>query len=333
MCRISGIWDFNFRGDYDIEKTSISMRDSLAYAGPDDAGVYTERERGLSMAHRRLSIIDLSSLGHQPMSNEKEDLWISYNGEVYNFQEIKKELIGKGCHFKSNTDTEVVLKAYQYWGFEAVHKFRGMFAFAVWDKKNENLILCRDRAGVKPLYWYYHEGLFMFASELKAFHQHPRFHKELDKRALSSFLTFGNVPHCYSIFKYTYKLEPGSYLVIDRNQQIEKFKYWDIKDYYLKGEILKRDGYWAKKSEEDVTGELESVLKDSFRLRMIADVPVGVFLSGGIDSTLVTALLSKEGYKLKTFSIGFLESEYNEAQYAAGRQVFCDRTHRTLLYS
>lgn len=316
MCRIAGFWDFNYKGEYDIEKIIILMRDTLEYGGPDDAGVYIQKDSGLALGNRRLSILDLSSLGKQPMSDEKGDLWITYNGEVYNFQDIRNELLDKGYGFKSNTDTEVVLKAYKQWGLSAIDKFRGMFAFCIWDNKNEKIVLCRDRVGVKPLYWYYKDGLFMFASELKAFHKHPKFHKEIDKRALSTFLTLGYIPSPHSIFNHTHKLEPGHFLIIDKNINIKKIKYWDVGDYYLQGDKLKNNGFWSKKSEIEIIEEFEQILKESFKLRMIADVPVGIFLSGGTDSSIVTALLAKQGFKLKTFTIGFYESSYNEAEYA-----------------
>jgi asparagine synthase (glutamine-hydrolysing) len=169
MCRIVGFIDFNFNNSYSLEETITLMRDTLIHGGPDDAGIFIDKDFPVALGHRRLFILDLSSLGHQPM--EFENLVITYNGEVYNFKEIRKELEKEGYKFISNSDTEVILKAFHRWGFSAVYKFRGMFAFALWDKKDKKLILCRDRIGVKPLYYYYKNGLFMFASELKAFHK------------------------------------------------------------------------------------------------------------------------------------------------------------------
>ncbi len=315
MCRIAGFIDFNYKNDYELQGTITSMRDVLSYGGPDGAGFYIEKEKGLALGHRRLSILDLSELGHQPMSNEDGSLWITYNGEVYNFKEIREELEKLGYKFKSNTDTEVVLKAFEHWGIQAVHKFRGMWAFALWDKEKEKLILCRDRVGVKPLYWYYHNNLFLFASELKAFHKHPKFRKELDRKALSLYLQYGYIGAPHSIFKYTYKLEPGYYLEIDREGYISTHSYWKIEDHYLNGrhEDNGRQSY----SEDEITRELEGILRDSFKLRMVSDVPVGIFLSGGIDSSLLTALLQKDSTRpLKTFTIGFFEKDFNEAVWA-----------------
>jgi len=241
-------------------------------------------------------------------------LVITYNGEVYNFKEIRKELESLGYTFKSHTDTEVVLKAFHKWGINAVHKFRGMFAFAIWDKRNKKLTLVRDRIGVKPLYWYFKDGLFMFSSELKALHKHPKFKKQLNLKGLTLYLQYGYITAPYTIFENTYKLLPGHYLEIDLKGNIKIEPYWEIEDFFLKG--IEEKEKWLKRSEEELTEELEELLTESFKLRMVADVPVGMFLSGGIDSSLVCALLTKEGYKLKTFTIGFYEKEYNEAYYA-----------------
>jgi len=312
MCRITGFLDLTFKGNYNLTQTIISMRDTLIHGGPDDGGVYIEPIYGLTLAHRRLSILDLSPSGHQPM--EFDNLVITYNGEVYNFKEIRKELEGLGYTFKSNTDSEVVLKAFHKWGIDAIHKFRGMFAFAVWDKKSKKLILVRDRIGVKPLYWYFKDGLFMFSSELKAFHKHPKFIKKLNLEALSLYLQYGYITAPYTIFENTYKLLPGHYLEIDLKGNIKIEPYWEIENFLIKG--IEEKEKWLKRSEEELTEELEELLTESFKLRMVADVPVGMFLSGGIDSSLVAALLTKEGYDIKTFTIGFTEKEYNEARYA-----------------
>ncbi len=313
MCRITGFWDLTFKSDYSAEKVITEMRDTLISGGPDDAGSYLDTKNTVSFGHRRLSILDLSSLGHQPM--EFENFVITYNGEIYNFRELRKELEKEGYTFISNSDTEVVLKFFHRWRFGAVHKFRGMWAFALWDKVKEELILCRDRVGVKPLYWYYKDGLFMFSSELKALHKHPKFYKELDKEALSLYLQYGYITFPYSIFKFTYKLEPGHFLKIDKQGNIEKIRYWNVEDYFIRGAQEKYE--WLNRNEEEIASELEKILTDSFRLRLVSDVPVGVFLSGGIDSSLVTALLQKEISKpLKTFTIGFYEEGYNEAEWA-----------------
>jgi len=326
MCRIAGFLDLTFKGDYSLTQIATSMRDTLIHGGPDDGGIYIESKSGLALAHRRLSILDLSPLGHQPM--EFDNLVITYNGEVYNFKEIRKELENLGYSFKSHTDTEVVLKAFHKWGIDAVHKFRGMFAFAIWNKKEKKLTLVRDRIGVKPLYWYFKDGLFMFSSELKAFHKHPKFEKQLNLKALTLYLQYGYITAPYTIFENTYKLLPGHYLEIDLEGNIKIEPYWEIEKFFLKG--IEEKEKWLKRGEEELIEELEELLTDSFKLRMVADVPVGMFLSGGIDSSLVCALLTKEGYKLKTFTIGFYESEYDESRYAKRVAEYLGTEHTEL---
>ena len=308
MCGITGVWEFKNKST--VSQPMIkSMADTLYHRGPDDSGVYVDEKNNIGFGHRRLSILDLTSQGHQPMLNGDESLCITYNGEVYNFIEIKRELMDKGYEFKSNSDTEVILKAYQEWGIESINKYRGMFAFAIWDKNNEKLTLVRDRAGVKPLYYYYDGDRFLFSSELKAFYKYPEFKKEINFDALALFLQFGYILAPYAIFKNTYKLKPGYYLEVDREGNLKETKYWDIIDYYLKGS--------NKKSEDEIERELEQILIESFKYRMVSDVPVGVFLSGGIDSSLVTAILqSQSKTPIKTFTIGFNEKGYNEAHYA-----------------
>jgi len=326
MCRIVGFLDFNYKGDYDLNSVIESMRDTLTHGGPDDAGIYIDSSSPLSFGNRRLSILDLSHLGHQPM--EFDNLVITYNGEVYNFRDIRKELEAYGYSFMSNSDTEVILKAFHRWSFDAVHKLRGMFAFAIWDKKEKRLILCRDRMGVKPLYYYYKDGLFIFASELKAFHKHPKFTKDLEEKALFLFLKYGYIPSPYSIFKNTYKLEPGHFLILEKDGSLKKEAYWKVEEFFIEGQEEKEK--WLKRSEEELAEELEVILTESFKLRLVSDVPVGMFLSGGIDSSTVSALLSKEGIKLKTFTIGFYEKEYNEAPFAKRVAEYLGTDHTEL---
>jgi len=304
MCGIVGIWDFKNK----IEPRILErMRDTLKHRGPDDAGIFVHPEENMGLAHRRLSIIDLTTAGHQPM--EIEGNVIVYNGEVYNFKEIKKNLEKKHKFF-SNSDTEVVLRSYLEWGIEALKQFRGMFAFGIWDEKKKRLILARDRIGVKPLYYYFDDKLFIFASEIKSIISHPYVKKVLNPKALNLFLQFGYIPAPYSIFKNIWKLEPGHYLVLNKEKRLKKIKYWDVSDYFLKQKDF-------QKEESQVLEELEKILTESFELRMIADVEVGHFLSGGIDSSTVAAVLVKKlGFKLKTFTIGFHEKRYNEAIFA-----------------
>ena len=307
MCGIVGFVDFNRKLDLTILK---KMTDKLYHRGPDDGGYsfYFSDKYNIGLGHRRLAIIDLSQHGHQPM--KFDNLEIVYNGEIYNFREIRTELENYGYSFFSNSDTEVVLKAIHRWGMDAVHKFNGMFAIAVYDKQNDKLILIRDRAGVKPLYYYYKDGLFMFASELKAFHQNPYFKKELDINAIVLFLQYGYILEPYSIFRYAKKLRAGHYLELDINsQRLKEAKYWDVVKFYSKPKL--------NITEKEAIEEVERILRSAFEYRMVADVDVGLFLSGGYDSSCVAAILqSNMSRKLKTFTIGFKEKSYDEAPYA-----------------
>lgn len=329
MCRIAGFWDFGFKGEYDLVKVIVAMRDTLCHGGPDDAGDYIDRDMHLALGHRRLSVIDLSAAGHQPMRDETDKINITYNGEVYNFMEIKEELIKEGFNFISGSDTEVILNAYRRWGIDCVKRFRGMWAFAIWDSNRRELILCRDRFGVKPLYWYYKDGLFIFASELKSMHRHPGFSRELDEEGLSLYLKYGYINSPYSIFKNTHKLEPGKILIVDVNGKIREYRYWDAQETFLEAQEKK-----IEKNEIALIEECERVLAESFKLRMVADVPVGVFLSGGIDSSLVAALLQKKnGNHIKTFTIGFKEPEFNEAEWAKKAAAILGTEHHELYCS
>jgi len=289
------------------------MNDSLQHGGPDDGGVFVDDKNVLALGNRRLSILDLSSLGHQPMLTEDHNLAIVFNGEIYNFNDIKNELMNLGEKFLSHSDTEVILKAYKIWGNASLEKFRGMFAIAIWDKNQEELTLVRDRMGVKPLYYYMHDGLFMFASETRAFLQHPKFKKEISEEGLVSFLRFGYIPYPFSIWKHVHKVAPGCILKIDAHQKISTSTYWDIEQNYAKQ--LSHDFHTV--TIDEASDQLEKILKESFALRMVSDVPVGVFLSGGIDSSIVAAILQKNSpVPLRTFTVGFDDREYNEAAYA-----------------
>ncbi|RLA74315.1 MAG: asparagine synthase (glutamine-hydrolyzing) [Epsilonproteobacteria bacterium] len=318
MCGIAGFCDFNKKSN---RQTLIDMTDVLHHRGPDDSGYsfYKNDYAYIGLGHRRLSILDLSKHGHQPMVFE--NLEIVYNGEVYNFKEIREELLKLSYTFESDSDTEVILKAYHKWGIKAVDKFNGMFAITIYDKVSQKMIFIRDRAGVKPFYYYSHDGLFMFSSELKSFHKNQAFKKEIDLNGLGLFLQLGYIPQPHSIFEDTYKLKAGYYLEVDlKTQKIDEIKYWDVIDFY---NMPKLDI-----SESEAILETEKILKSAFEYRMVSDVPVGVFLSGGYDSSVVTALLQSERtQKLKTFTIGFYEEKYNEAHHAKKVADHLDTEH------
>jgi asparagine synthase (glutamine-hydrolysing) len=309
MCGIAGFIDFNKTSNQEV---LTKMTDTLEHRGPDDKGyhVWNTENAVIGFGHRRLSIIDLSPLGHQPMFSKNGRWSIIFNGEVYNYKEIQTELISLGYQFASNSDTEVIMNALDCWGEQAVHKFIGMFAFVLYDLHHQQIHVYRDRAGVKPVYYYWKNNVFLFASELKAFHQHPHFQKEIDMNAVALYFAYTYIPAPHTIFKDTYKLMPGHFMVIDlKTQKITTKKYWDVYDAYAKPAL--------KISKEEAKEETKKLLKSACEYRMVADVPVGVFLSGGYDSSIVTALLQQDRTdKIKTFTIGYEDEHLNEAHYA-----------------
>lgn len=310
MCGVAGFVDFTCGSGSDI---LTSMIRTLNYRGPDDEGIFHEELEGfqIGLGHKRLSILDLSPLGHQPMLFQ--NLVIVYNGEVYNFKEIRQELERSGYDFQSQSDTEVILKAYHCWGDKMVSKLNGMFAIVIYDEVKQELSLFRDRAGIKPLYWFFKDGLFLFGSELKSLCAHPRFEKNLNYQALSLFLQFGYIPQPLSIYQNAHKLSSGHFLKLDlKSTSILKETYWEVFSSYVSEKTTMK--------EAEILEDLDALLSSACNYRMVSDLPVGVFLSGGYDSSLVTAMVQKESsQKIKTFTIGFEEEKFNEAIYA--RQV------------
>ncbi len=293
------------------------MAAKLQHRGPDDCGVWADAGAGFAVGFRRLSVIDLSAAGHQPMVSSSGRFVIAYNGEVYNHPELRATLESdQGVRFRGHSDTEVILAAVEEWGLErALDRFVGMFAFALWDSQSRRLILARDRLGVKPLYYGTCGRSFLFGSELKALRVHPAFDSEVDRDALLEYVRYGYVPAPQSIYCGIRKLPAGSVLEISIDSGLagEPRAYWRAEDVAVAGvqtQIV---------DAESATGELEAALHESVRLRMVADVPLGVFLSGGIDSSLVTALMCEQSSNaVKTFSIGFREKAYDEAAWALG---------------
>jgi asparagine synthase (glutamine-hydrolysing) len=317
MCGICGKISF---GNQPIEESLVrNMCRSFSYRGPDDEGVYIntvgKKDKGLhiGLGHQRLSIIDLSQAGHQPMANEDKTIWITYNGEIYNFKELRRSLLKKGHTFRSNTDTEVVLHLYEEEGLQAVKRLNGMFAFALWDENKGRLWVCRDRIGIKPLLYQWNGKDFVFASEIKALLCDPSIPKEIDYDALQLYLTFNYIPAPYTIFKGIRKLEPGNYLVVI-NGKIEEERYWDPPQS-IDPDIVALD---FSKQEKFFKEKLYEVLSESVKARMIADVPLGAFLSGGIDSSIIVALMAKHSSQpIQTFSIGFEGAQlFDETTYA-----------------
>jgi len=282
----------------------------LSHRGPDDSGVFFDPGKGVGLGHRRLSIIDLSREAHQPMASDDEKVVLVYNGEIYNFKEIRTTLQCHGHQFRTQSDTEVVLKSYLQWGTDALKRFVGMFAFAIWDKSNERLFLARDRLGIKPLFFYWRNGLFLFASELKAIMVLPGFERDVDTDAIPLFLHYQYVPAPKTIFRNTFKLLPGHCAIYEKGTFSVR-SYWD----FSRINPYVRD---AAQSEVEALNTLESLLKVSVSNRLLSDVPLGALLSVGIDSSLVVALMQEvSASPVRTFSIGFEEKGYDEAPWAA----------------
>ncbi len=315
MCGITGKIYFK-NNSQRVSKNDISrMNKAIAHRGPDDSGVYITSNDKLGLGQQRLSIIDLSPLGHQPMHYEHNNkkYTIVFNGEVYNFQEEREQLQKNGYQFKSKTDTEVIMALYDQYGLDFLEHLRGMFAFALYDHQKNQLICARDRLGKKPFKYYADDNVFMFASELKSILTQPEYKKEIDYTAIHHYLTLQYVPAPLTGFKDLEKLEPAHYLIVNcDNGKIKKERYWQL-DYSKKLNLSKTE--WENK----ILKELEETVK----LRMIADVPLGAFLSGGIDSSAIVALMAKNSTQpIKTFSIGFQEADHDETKYA---QIIADK--------
>jgi asparagine synthase (glutamine-hydrolysing) len=295
MCGIVGVYGLS---DQSLIK---KMSNKIIHRGPDDEGYYVDDSISLGM--RRLSIIDLQT-GKQPIFNEDGSIVVVYNGEIYNFRELKKELESKGHRFYTNTDTEVIVHAYEEYGYGFVSRFNGMFAFALWNSDKKELILARDRLGIKPLYYTFSDGKFFFASEIKSILEYEEIERDVDKVALANYFTLRYVPAPRTMFKSIFKVEPG-HLIVLRDGEFRKEKYWDL--HY--SPINADETYIAEK--------VLKMLKESVKRRLIADVPLGAFLSGGIDSSTIVALMSQlMDEPVKTFSVGFEGAEYDETPYA-----------------
>ncbi len=305
-----------------FEHEIVKMRDTLENRGPDDAGLYIKGNVGLG--HSRLSIIDIDT-SHQPMCNEDGTVWIVYNGEIYNFQELRKDLLIRGHKFQTNGDTEVIIHLYEEYGNDCVNKLRGMFAFAIWDKNDKSLFLARDRVGIKPLYYFFNKDVFLFGSEIKSILADENFksEKSMDTNSLLYYFSFLYVPEPKTIFKGIEKLLPGHTLLL-KNNKIEINKYWDVCFQEIEGNVIQNEEYYCER--------LLEILTDAIKVRLISDVPLGAFLSGGIDSSSVVALMSQISSKpVKTFSIGFSVDKYNEANDAKIVADYFNTEHTELI--
>ena len=327
MCGIAGVWRFGGALPADAQ-AAARMGLALAHRGPDDHGLWSDAEAGVHLVHRRLSIVDLSPLGHQPMASASGRYVIVFNGEVYNFGAIRDELTSLGHAFRGSSDTEVLLAAIEQWGIErTLVKSNGMLAFALWDRRDRVLTLARDRFGEKPLYFGAFAGALVFGSELKALRAHPACGAKVSRAALQDYLRFGYVPAPASILEGVHKVPVGSFVQFSASGDARTTTYWS-----LGGDVESGQRAPFRGSIEDATDELERLLKLSVKLRMVSDVPLGAFLSGGIDSSTVVALMQTQSPRpVKTFTIGFHEAAFNEA-HAARRVAAHLGTDHTELY-
>ncbi len=329
MCGIVGA--LSFSDDFRVTEHYLAgMRDTMVHRGPDGAGIWIAPDGRIGLGHRRLSIIDLSEKAGQPMSNEDGTIWVSFNGEIYNHIQIRTELEQLGGHRwrTHHSDTEVILHAFEQWGIDCLHKFRGMFAIALWDANRGQLWLVRDRIGIKPLYYSLHHGRLTFASEIKALLQDPGQKREVHPEAFYHYLSFLTTPAPQTLFDGIKKLPGGTWLRVDANGEIREERYWDVWDY---------TSPLVNTSEAEISEQIIAELRTAVKLRKISDVPVGIFLSGGIDSSTNAALFSEgEGGRVKTFTIGY-QGEYqsypNELEYARKMADRIGSEHHELLLS
>ena len=307
MCGITGALSFK-NGQFEITEPYITMmRDTMVHRGPDGAGTWVAKDGRVGLGHRRLSIIDISDAAAQPMCNEDQSIWLTYNGEIYNHAEIRSELeeTGKYQWKTHHSDTEVILHAFEEWGIDCIHKFRGMFAFAIWDTRKRELWLVRDRIGIKPLYYSIHHGRITFASEIKALLKDPEQKREVHEEAFFHYLSFLTTPAPQTMFDGIKKLPGGTWLRINESGEIRENRYWDVWDH---------TSPMIGIPEDEIASRLLEELRTSVKYRKVSDVPVGVFLSGGIDSSTNTALFAEDNsHPVKTFSIGY-DQEYKSYQ-------------------
>ena len=329
MCGIAGI--FTHMAGPDLEETVARMTDAMHLRGPDGRGVWVDAENGVGFGHRRLAIIDLTETGHQPMSSLCGRFTITYNGEVYNAAELREELTAAGRSFRGHSDTEVIIEGCAVWGVEGtLSRLIGMFAIGLWDAKEKQVLLVRDRLGIKPLYWSFSNGTLIFGSELKALVQHPQFDRTINRDAVVSYLRYNCIPAPQTIYRAAEKLQTGCLLRLRAGASaVELQNYWSLDDVVKEGRESQLDI-----SDDEAVDQLEELLGDAVARRMISDVPLGAFLSGGVDSSAVAALMQKHSAApVRTFSIGFDIPGYNEAQHAAAVAEHLGTDHTELYLS
>lgn len=313
MCGITGFFNSGPQTSAEINASIREMAGTLTHRGPDAGGIWFDAESGIALGHRRLAIVDLSPTGEQPMISESGRYVIVLNGEIYNFRALRRELEAKGHHFRGTSDTEVMLAAFEEWGVAgAVPRFNGMFAFAAWDRRERVLYLSRDRIGEKPLYYGYAGDTFLFGSELKALARHPKFEGAIDRGALALYLRHNYIPAPYSVYQGISKLSPGCILTLRGTVEPQISEYWSLKEAARRGVESP-----LSCSAEEAVEQLDELIRDAVNLQMVADVPLGAFLSGGIDSsTIVGVMQALSNRPVRTFTIGFAEKQFDEAIYA-----------------
>lgn len=317
MCGIAGLVSPQASlSEHELRSRVMAMTDAIAHRGPDDHGFWIDPPAGVALGHRRLSIVDLSPAGHQPMLSRNGRYVIVYNGEVYTHRELREELLARGASFRGSSDTEVMLEAFSEWSIESsLARFNGMFGFAVWDRTEQALTLVRDRLGIKPLYWALFNDVFVFGSELKALRACAGWDPGIRADAVAAYMRHGYIPGPHSIYENVQKLEPGTILTwrprLGTPPKIER--YWDLSEVAQRGSEARRGS-----GSQQLVEELDTLLRDAVSRRMIADVPLGAFISGGIDSSTVAALMQAQSIRpVKTYCIGFEQAEFNEAPYAS----------------
>lgn len=329
MCGIAGVLSSSTAMRATLERYATAMAASLAHRGPDDHGLWSDLDAGIALTHRRLSIVDLSPAGHQPMTSANGRFVIAYNGEIYNFQDLRPDLEARGIKFRGHSDTEVMLEAFAAYGIApTVKRLIGMFAIAVWDRRERTLTLIRDRLGIKPLYWAKFGGLFLFGSELKALRAHSGWTPHIDRGAVAAFMRHNYIPAPHSIYEGVSKLESGCILTLPWQGEPKIERFWNAREVAKAGLADP-----LRMSDEELVDQLELLLKDAVQRRMVADVPVGAFLSGGIDSSTVVALMkAANAGPVRTYSIGFDIAGYDEAKHAAAvaRHLHTEHTELTV---
>ncbi|HST07391.1 MAG TPA: asparagine synthase (glutamine-hydrolyzing), partial [Gemmatimonadaceae bacterium] len=332
MCGLSGFFARRNWSSDELKNVAMRMTQAIAHRGPDDSGIWVDPSAGVALGFRRLAIVDLSALGHQPMPSPSGRFTLVFNGEIFNHRALRKELEASGWSFRGHSDTEVILAAFECWGIErSVRLMIGMFAMAVWDSARNELSLVRDRLGIKPMFIYQHDGIVSFGSELKALVEGPAFDRSLDVAALTAYLRYLYVPAPRTIFQHASKLLPGTILTIcDPTVPLPSpVPFWSAEETARSGAANQFRG-----SDEEAVADLEGLLTDAVRLRMQADVPLGALLSGGIDSSTVVALMQASASRpVKTFTIGFDEKQFNEASHARAVARHLGTDHTELLLS